>query len=282
MAYKGKYTGAEVDNLLDKAGEIEEFQEVTAAALSALNDKIDEQGDMNPDNYYTKSETDALIPDVSGYVTMPQVEGKGYVTMYDVEAKGYTTLYAVEAKGYVTMAQVEAKGYTTMSAVEAKGYITSASLDGYALSSDVYSKTDIDTKLCDKQDTLIAGEGIHIADDGKTISAVGGGGSGHREYHMYMTAAEYESWQTYENKLVPITSVRGMENFDGIDIGDVIYINFEDFIIFASGATSETIMWRAEVESHYEGGEMTSYQDIIFSQFFGIGVINNEYFFAVM
>lgn len=127
MAYKGKYTGAEVDNLLDKAGEIDEFQEVTAAAIAALNDKIEEQGDMNPDNYYTKSETDALIPDVSGYVTM---------------------------------SQVETKGYTTMGAVEAKGYITSASLDGYALSSDVYSKTDIDAKLGDVEtilDLILAG-----------------------------------------------------------------------------------------------------------------------------
>ena len=41
---------------------------------------------------------------------------------------------------------------------------------------DVYTKSEVDTKLADKQDKLIAGSGITIAADGKTISATGGGG----------------------------------------------------------------------------------------------------------
>lgn len=278
MAYKGKYTGAEVDNLLDKAGEIEEFQEVTAAAIVALNDKIDEKGDMNPDNYYTKSETDALIPDVSGYVTMPQVESKGYITMSNVEEKGYTTLSAVDAKGYVTMAQVEAKGYTTMSAVEAKGYITSASLEGYALSSDVYSKTDIDTKLGNKQDTLIAGEGIHIADDGKTISAVGGGGSGHREWRASMTESElYELFQTY-GQLIPINAIRGLEDLDELNLGDVIIFEAEGLSPENNGgAIEQAIMWQAIKKSHYED-EGVLYESAV--GLFRIGFIDNTYYFA--
>lgn len=58
-------------------------------------------GDADLSNYYTKAETDALIPDVSGFTTMSAVEAKGYQTASDVET-------AISGKGYQTETQVQA------------------------------------------------------------------------------------------------------------------------------------------------------------------------------
>ena len=44
-------------------------------------------GGMTPDDYYTKQETDALIPDVSNFVTMAQVEAKGYALNSNVYSR---------------------------------------------------------------------------------------------------------------------------------------------------------------------------------------------------
>lgn len=46
-------------------------------------------------NYYTKSETNALIPDVSGFITMSAVEAKGYQTASDVETAISNALSAI-------------------------------------------------------------------------------------------------------------------------------------------------------------------------------------------
>lgn len=54
-------------------------------------------------NYYTKTEVDALIPDVSGFITSIPAE---YITESELNSKNYATMGAVESKGYQTAEQV--------------------------------------------------------------------------------------------------------------------------------------------------------------------------------
>lgn len=51
--------------------------------------------DVDLSNYYTKSETNALIPNVSGFITMSAVEAKGYQTASDVETAISNALSAI-------------------------------------------------------------------------------------------------------------------------------------------------------------------------------------------
>lgn len=51
--------------------------------------------DVDLTNYYTKSEVDALIPDVSGYTTMSAVEANGYQTEAQVKALINSALNAI-------------------------------------------------------------------------------------------------------------------------------------------------------------------------------------------
>jgi hypothetical protein len=51
--------------------------------------------DVDLSNYYTKSETNALIPNVSGFITMSAVEAKGYQTASDVATAISNALSAI-------------------------------------------------------------------------------------------------------------------------------------------------------------------------------------------
>jgi hypothetical protein len=51
--------------------------------------------DVDLSNYYTKSETEALIPNTSGFITMSAVEAKGYQTASDVETAISNALSAI-------------------------------------------------------------------------------------------------------------------------------------------------------------------------------------------
>lgn len=51
-------------------------------------------------NYYTKPEVEALIPDVSSFITMADVEGKGYKTEEEIKALIQTELGVIENGTY--------------------------------------------------------------------------------------------------------------------------------------------------------------------------------------
>lgn len=60
-------------------------------------------GSVDLSNYYTKAETEALIPDVSGFITSIPDE---YVTETELNAKGYLTAHQSLAN-YSTTTQVQ-------------------------------------------------------------------------------------------------------------------------------------------------------------------------------
>lgn len=53
-------------------------------------------GDVDLSNYYTKNEVDALIPDVSGFITMSAIEAKGYQTADQVQTAINDALTALD------------------------------------------------------------------------------------------------------------------------------------------------------------------------------------------
>lgn len=59
-----------------------------------------ETEDVDLSNYYTKEETDALIPDTSGFTTMTAVEEKGYQTEAQVNSLINTALGVIENGTY--------------------------------------------------------------------------------------------------------------------------------------------------------------------------------------
>ena len=72
-------------------------------------------------NYYTKAETEALIPDVSGFATkdyvdnavnnIPEVDLSGYALKSEIpDVSGFLTAVPEE---YVTESELDAKGYLT-------------------------------------------------------------------------------------------------------------------------------------------------------------------------
>jgi hypothetical protein len=71
-------------------------------ATTTYVDEALENLDVNVDlsNYYTKSETNALIPDVSGFTTMTAVEEKGYQTEAQVNSLINTALGVIENGTY--------------------------------------------------------------------------------------------------------------------------------------------------------------------------------------
>ena len=71
-------------------------------ATTTYVDEALENLDVNVDlsNYYTKSETNALIPDTSGFTTMTAVEEKGYQTEAQVNSLINTALGVIENGTY--------------------------------------------------------------------------------------------------------------------------------------------------------------------------------------
>ena len=57
-------------------------------------------GTVDLSNYYTKEETEALIPDTSGFTTMTAVEEKGYQTEAQVNSLINTALGVIENGNY--------------------------------------------------------------------------------------------------------------------------------------------------------------------------------------
>lgn len=159
-------------------------------------------------NYYTKTQVDNTfqvkgdyatkdeIPDVSGFITKTQADAdyqpKGnYALVGDSYTKADSdSRYAAkgdipDVSGFITKTTADAtyqpKGdYATKSEIpDVSGFITKTTADAtyqekgnYQPAGDYPTRTEISTTY---QEKLIAGEGIEIASDGKTISATGGG-----------------------------------------------------------------------------------------------------------
>lgn len=70
-------------------------------------------GSVDLSNYYTKAETEALIPDVSGFITEIPSE---YVTETELEAKGYLTEHQSLAD-YSTTTQVQSMINTAIAGI---------------------------------------------------------------------------------------------------------------------------------------------------------------------
>lgn len=90
-------------------------------------------GYVDLSNYYTKPEVDALIPDVSGFITDDELDEiiDNYVSKNDLD--GYVR--TEDISGFMTEVPEE---YVTDEELNAKGYLTEhQSLDGYAKTSDI-------------------------------------------------------------------------------------------------------------------------------------------------
>lgn len=124
-------------------------------------------GDVDLSNYYTKEETDALIPSLSGYVTETELEAKGYLTQHQ-DLSNYATKDEIpDVSGFITEIPVE---YVTETELSAKGYLTEHQdisgkvdkVEGKSLISDTeiarlatvdnYDDTAIRTELANKAD----------------------------------------------------------------------------------------------------------------------------------
>ena len=70
-------------------------------------------GSVDLSNYYTKAQVDALIPDVSGFIT--EIPGE-YVTESELNAKGYLTEHQSLAD-YSTTTQVQSMINTAIAGV---------------------------------------------------------------------------------------------------------------------------------------------------------------------
>ena len=103
-------------------------------------------GSVDLSDYYTKSETNALIPDVSGFITEIPSE---YITETELNAKGYLTEHqslktingeSIVGTGDITISggDVDLTDYYTKEQIDAKGYLTShQSLAEYAKKSEI-------------------------------------------------------------------------------------------------------------------------------------------------
>ena len=93
-------------------------------------------------NYYTKAQVDALIPDVSGFITGSEADTKISTAVSLAEERVDFKLgsYALKTEipdvsGFITEIPGE---YVTESELDAKGYLTEhQSLDGYAKLTDI-------------------------------------------------------------------------------------------------------------------------------------------------
>ena len=104
-----------VSEFNNDAGYLTEHQDLSSYALKteipdvsvlAKQEDLTALSENLSNNYYTKSEVDAAIPDVSGFITMSDVEAKGYLTEHQ-SLEGYAkTTDIPDVSGYQTEAQV--------------------------------------------------------------------------------------------------------------------------------------------------------------------------------
>ena len=124
-----------VSEFNNDAGYLTEHQDLSSYALKteipdvsglAKQEDLTALSENLSNNYYTKSEVDAAIPNVSGFITEIPAE---YVTETELDAKGYLTEHQ-SLEGYAKTSDIpDVSGFTTMSAVEAKGYQTEAQVN---------------------------------------------------------------------------------------------------------------------------------------------------------
>ena len=157
---------------------------------------------FNPNNYYDKTATDALLAtkaDTATTYTKTEVDaalsgkqdtliagsgitisgnvisaegGNNVVTLTQAE---YDALVDKDPTAFYIISdaeEIDVDNYYTKSETSGATQISTA-LSGKADTATTYSKTEVDTALSGKQDTLIAGENITIS--GNVISAEGGG-----------------------------------------------------------------------------------------------------------
>lgn len=95
----------------------------------------------------------------------------------------------------------------------------SAATSGKANSSDVYTKTEMDTALSGKQNTLTAGSGISISGD--TISVTGGGSGGGTNI-VTLTQAQYDALPTKSPDTIYVISDAPFNYYDKTEIDNQI------------------------------------------------------------
>ena len=95
----------------------------------------------------------------------------------------------------------------------------SAATSGKANSSDVYTKTEMDTALSGKQNVLTAGSGISISGD--TISVTGGGSGGGTNI-VTLTQAQYDALPTKSPDTIYVISDAPFNYYDKTEIDNQI------------------------------------------------------------
>ena len=157
-------------------------------------------GDLS--NYYTKQETDAALSgkqDTLSAGSGVSISGNVIsVTAASPDMSNYYTKTEIDQTSRVVSEALhelhDEKADT--SAVTAS---ISAATSGKANSADVYTKTEMDTALSGKQNTLTAGSGVSISGD--TISVTGGGTN-----VVTLTQAQYDALATKDPGTIYVIS----------------------------------------------------------------------------
>lgn len=137
----GYVTDNELTTALSKYHKTADFNSYMYGVESQISKNTsDIKTKANKTDVYTKSEVDAKIAaggggggaDLTGYATekyvddaiaaIPAPDLTGYVTETQLNGKGYTTMSAVEAKGYQTASQVEAAINSALGVIENGAY----------------------------------------------------------------------------------------------------------------------------------------------------------------
>ena len=177
-------------------------------------------GDMS--NYYTKAETDAALSGKQDTLTA----GSGVSISGDVIS---VTGVTPDMSNYYTKAEIDQTSRVVSEALHelhdekadtsAVTASISAATSGKANSSDVYTKTEMDTALNGKQNTLTAGSGISISGD--TISVTGGGSGGGTNI-VTLTQAQYDALPTKSPDTIYVISDAPFNYYDKTEIDNQI------------------------------------------------------------
>lgn len=152
-----------------------------ASAHDASGEPV--EGAVDLDNYYTKAETNALIPDTSNFATtgyvnqqIGQIDFSPYVTadrIKDLASEDYVNQRVEDSKqdlsGYALKAEIPSlDGYATEQYVGAQINANKPDLSGYALKSEIPSTSGLaSTQYVDKEI-----DGVMNVASGKTASYV--------------------------------------------------------------------------------------------------------------